>query len=98
MGNKGYKMKTGFLESISGNQSSSRLIGLVVVFSALVFAQEVLYFGRADVMASAAAAGTIFITVAGPAMAFLFMQKKQEIKQEKDETIANTDVNQITTP
>lgn len=78
-------MKTGYFESISGNQSSSRVIGFVVVIAALVFAQEVLYFGRANVMTSAAAAGTIFITIAGPAMAFLFMQKKQEIKQEKDE-------------
>jgi hypothetical protein len=32
-------------------------------------------------VSTAAAAGAIFITVAGPALAFLFMQKKTEIKQ-----------------
>jgi hypothetical protein len=75
-------MKTSFFQSISGNQSSSRLIGFIVIMVALVFAQEVLFFGRNDIMTAATAAGTIFITIAGPAMAFLFAQKKNEIKQE----------------
>ena len=79
-------MKTGFFQSISGNNSSSRLIGFIVVVVALIFAQEVIYFGKQSVIESAAAAGTIFLTIAGPAMAFLFAQKKNEIKQEKNET------------
>ena len=54
---------------------------------ALIFAQEVLYFGRNDIMTAATAAGTIFINIAGPAMAFFFAQKKNELKQEvKNET------------
>jgi len=82
-------MKTGFFQSISGNQSSSRLIGFLVIVAALIFAQEVIYFGRQNVMEAAGAAGTIFITIAGPAMTFLFFQKKTEVKQEvKDETIS----------
>ena len=80
-------MKTGFFQSISGNNSSSRLIAFIVVIVALIFAQEVIYFGKQSVIESAAAAGTIFLTIAGPAMAFVFMQKKIEVKQEvKDET------------
>ena len=75
-------MKHSFFQSISGNNSSSRLIGFIVVVSALIFAQEVLYFSRTDIMVGAAAAGTIFITIAGPAMGFLFIQKKNEVKQE----------------
>lgn len=75
-------MKTSFFQSISGNQSSSRLIGFTVIIIALVFAQEVIYFGRNDIMMAATAAGTIFITIAGPAMAFLFAQKRNELKQE----------------
>ena len=31
---------------------------------------------------AAAAAGTIFITIAGPAMVFLFNQKKIEVKSD----------------
>ena len=68
----------GYLQDGKGNKSSSRLIGMIVIISALVFAQEVIYFGRGDIVQSAIAAGTIFITVAAPAMAFLFAQKKNE--------------------
>ena len=75
-------MKTGFFQSISGNNSSSRLIGFVVIVVALVFAQEVIWFGRTEIMMAATAAGTIFLTIAAPAMAFLFVQKKNEKKQE----------------
>lgn len=75
-------MKTSFFQSISGNQSSSRLIGFIVIICALVFAQEIIWFGKSDIMMAATAAGTAFITIAGPAMAFLFAQKKNELRQE----------------
>ena len=78
-------MKTGFFQSISGNNSSSRLIAFIVIMVALIFAQEVIYFGKDHIMEAATAAGTIFLTIAGSAMAFMFMQKKTEIKQEKNE-------------
>lgn len=81
-------MKNGFLEAPSGNKSSSRLIGLLVVVSALLFAQEIIYFGRENVIASAAAAGTIFLTVAGPVLAFLFKQKQTETKSKPAEETA----------
>lgn len=75
----------GFFYSVRGNKSSSRLIGFLVIVMALIFAQEVLWFGRDDVVMAAAAAGTIFITIAGPAMVFLFNQKKTEVKGEHNE-------------
>jgi hypothetical protein len=78
-------MKTGYFESISGNKSSSRLIGFVIILFALIENAAVLYIGRADVVQAAIAAGTLFITIGGPAMAFLFFQKGQEIKQEEQE-------------
>ena len=78
-------MASKYLQDNKGNNSSSRLIALIVVLVALIFAQEVLYFGREDIMVAAAAAGTIFITIAGPALAFLFAQKRTELKQSKDE-------------
>jgi hypothetical protein len=79
-------MNNGFFESTSGNRSSSRLIGFVIVCFALLENAVVLYIGRADVVQAAIAAGTLFITIAGPAMAFLFFQKGQEMKQEQDKT------------
>lgn len=81
-------MKTEFFQSISGNKSSSRLIGFIVVVAALIFAQEIIYAGLhttpIEFMGTAGAAGTLFITIAGPAMGFLFMQKKTEVKQESN--------------
>lgn len=81
-------MNTGFFQSISGNKSSSRLIGFIVVVIALVFAQEIIYAGLhtnpIELMGVAGAAGTLFITIAGPAMGFLFLQKKTEVKQENN--------------
>lgn len=79
-------MGTGFFQSISGNQSSSRLIGFIVIMFALIFAQEVIWFGRQEIMTAAGAAGTIFLTIAAPAMAFLFAQKKTEIQKETNTT------------
>jgi hypothetical protein len=77
-------MKTSYFESISGNKSSSRMIGFIIVVVALIESNVVLYFGRDNVILAAAAAGTIFITIAVPAMAFLFFQKQTEVKQEKN--------------
>lgn len=75
-------MKTSFFESISGNRSSTRLIGFIVVCAALFFAQQIIWFGRNEIMLAATAAGTIFLTIAGPALAWIFAQKRTEIKQE----------------
>jgi len=73
-------MKTnGFLQGPDGNNSNSRLIADVVILYALALSQQVLLFrGDAGIMVAASAAGTIFLTVGGAAMAFLFAQKKQE--------------------
>lgn len=78
-------MGSKYLQDSNGNFSNSRLVADIVIVIALIFAQEVLYFGRDNVITAAAAAGTIFITVAGPALAFLFAQKKNELKQQKNE-------------
>lgn len=78
-------MKSNYFESISGNKSSSRLIGFIIILFALLENCVVLYLGRADIVQAAIAAGTLFVTIAGSAMAFLFAQKSQEIKQEKNE-------------
>lgn len=79
-------MAYGFLQGENGNNSNSRLVADIVILAALCFAEQVLLFrGDAGIMVAASAAGTIFITVGGAAMAFLFAQKKQEIKKIIDE-------------
>lgn len=72
-------MMHGYLQDPNGDRSSSRLIVLIVVIAALVLAQEVLYFGRKDIVNAAIGAGTLFIAIAGPALAFLFGQKRTEM-------------------
>lgn len=78
-------MKTGFFESISGNRSSSRLIGAVVVAYAMLMGFLVLYWGKnsgGSMIELAGSAALTFTTIGGAAMVFLFQQKKTEVKQE----------------
>lgn len=77
----GYK----FLQSSKGNNSNSRLIGSVVVGVALIFVQEILIIGRENISGAAGAAGLLFVSVAGPALAFLFGQKYNEERFKKEE-------------
>ena len=77
--------KTGFFDSVSGNRSSARLMGFMIIVVALIFAQEVLFFGRENVVLAATAAGTMFITIAGPALIYLFQNKRSEIQHAESE-------------
>ena len=73
----------GYFNDPDGNKSSSRLIAFIVIMAALVFSSAIILIGydqKTGVMVIAPAAGTIFVTIAGPAMAFLFVQKKTEEK------------------
>jgi hypothetical protein len=76
-------MNNGFLSSTHGNRSSSRLIGIIIIIWSLALCTLVLYWGKAEVVKAAVSAGTLFITIAGPAMVFLFQQKKNEISGTK---------------
>lgn len=73
--------KTGYFQDHNGNASSSRVLGFIVVIYALVLSTVVLILGYAEgskVMLSSAAAGTIFTTIAAPALIYMFNVKKQE--------------------
>ena len=74
----------GFFKSISGRDSSTRLIGFIVIIGALIMAEQVLYWGRnsENLLLVATAAGTLFITIAGPVLVWMFNQKQTEVKQE----------------
>jgi len=67
-----------YLENGDGNKSSTRLIGFIVVIWTLVLSSTVLYFGKDNVILAAAAAGTLFTTMAGPTLIWMYQQKKQE--------------------
>lgn len=71
-------MKTNYFESSEGNRSSSRLTSFIVIMSAILMCWTIIILGKQDIVSSATAAGVLFITIAGPAMAFQFSQKKTE--------------------
>lgn len=75
---------TKFLESGPGNQSSSRLIGFIVIMACLVFVEQVLIYAKDKPLEAATAAGLLFVTIAGPVMVFLYGQKKTEIENQKN--------------
>ena len=86
-------MKNGFFDSVSGDRSSSRLSGFIIIIIALLLSQEIIWFGRAQIMVAATAAGTEFITIAGSAMLFLFQNKQVEVKHDE---ASKPDPNQTT--
>jgi hypothetical protein len=79
-------MKAGFLQGADGNQSNSRLIADIVIIAALALAEQVILLrGDTSIIVTAAAAGSLFLTIAGSAMLFLWSQKKEEGKQIKED-------------
>jgi len=80
-------MKTGFLKSISGRDSSTRLIGFTVVFYAMLMGFLVLFWGKEkdeSVILLATSSGTLFSMIAGPTFIWMYGQKKTEVKQENE--------------
>lgn len=75
---------SGYFESMRGNKSSTRLIGFTIIITTLIFCQEILWFGRNDIVQAAIACGTMFLTIATPAMAYLFVSKQSELKSLQD--------------
>lgn len=74
-----------FFKDENNKDSSSRLNAFIVIVSALLMAEQVLlfaHFSEADIFLAAGSAGTTFMTIAGPAMYFVFKQKKQEKTKE----------------
>jgi hypothetical protein len=81
-------MKTGFLQSIAGNQSSTRLIGFSVVYSAIIilFAMVVFCFIHPELATEVlTAVGILFTALTTPTFIFLYKQKSTELKQESHE-------------
>ena len=80
-------MKTGFFEDSNGNKSSSRLIAVIMIGSGLLMSCSFIVIGLllpdVSLLKIATAIGLLFSSVAGPALLFLFAQKKEEGKQEE---------------
>lgn len=73
-----------FFYSSFGRLSSTRLLGALMIGFSLLFVQEILIYGflnadPKDILTVAGAASTLFVSVAGSAMAFIFKQKQTEV-------------------
>jgi len=77
-------MKEGFLQGRNGGNSNSRLIADIIIIWSLILASFLMYIKvkhqDLDILAIATAVGVIFTSISGPALAFLFMQKRTENK------------------
>ena len=69
-----------FFEDHLGNKSSSRLFAAGIIIAALLLCEQVM-LSTGDILAKASAAGVLFSTIAGPAMVFLWAQKRTEVQQ-----------------
>lgn len=80
-------MGYGFLYGEDGNKSNSRLIADIIVLWALVFGTALIVIKvinpAINIMDIALAVGTVFASVGGTAMTFLFFQKKTEAKDNE---------------
>lgn len=77
-------MERGYFQDDKGNRSSSRLTAFIIAIAALLFVQEILIIAALDplvgLVEAATASATLFVTIAGPALAFQFAQKRTEQK------------------
>lgn len=74
-------MKTGYWEESPGVKSNSRMTGSIIIFMALFLACYVVIAGiqnKESIILVCTSAGTLFTTIAGPAMYFMFKQKLTE--------------------
>jgi len=73
----------GYWDEAEGVKSNSRMSGTLIIFGAFLLASYVVVVGpketASELMLTCTAAGTLFVTIAGPAMYFIFKQKQTEI-------------------
>lgn len=85
--------KSGFLQDHNGHNSSSRLLGFLVVIWALILTTAIITVGlmspTSELILIAASGGTLFTTIAGPAMFFMFTNKKEELSKSQTYTISD---------
>jgi len=77
------KEKTGFFDSISGNSSSARLIGGIIIAIALIISCCLAWWGKDDVVKGAGAIAIQFPAMTTPVLLYLFKNKQNEIQHEE---------------
>ena len=81
-------MNNGFLKSTQGNMSSTRLYGGLIILYGMLMGFLVLFLGylmKESILALAPIAAVTFSSIAGPAMIFLFQQKKKEVEKSDNQ-------------
>ena len=81
-------MNNGFFYSTQGNKSSSRLLGAGIIVYGMLMGFLVLFLGylmKESILALAPIVAVTFTSIAGPAMIFLFQQKKKEVEKSDNQ-------------
>ena len=77
-------MNNGFFDSTQGNKSSTRMFGGVIIIYGMLMGFLVLLLGylmKESILALSPIAAVTFTSIAGPALIFLFQQKKNEVEK-----------------
>ena len=92
-------MRFDFLLDGEGNYSNSRLIADIMILQGLLMVDAFILIGvlkpETNLMAIATAVGVLFTSVAGTALGFLFLQKKEEGHQVNAKVIQTNVENKI---
>jgi hypothetical protein len=101
-------VKVKFLESEPGVQSNSRLQANIMIGYAIISSLIILIFGCfllwgqdksfLNLLTLAGAASGNFLTIATPAMYFIFNQKKSETENYKAELLKSVEIAKINSP
>lgn len=76
----------GYFTDNKGNKSSTRIIGIITIVYALLQSTLIIILGHieeASVVVTAAASSANFLAIAGPAMIYLYNNKKAELEKNK---------------
>ncbi len=79
-------MNNGFFDSTQGNKSSTRMFGGGIILYAMIMGFMVLllgFFTEESILALAPISAATFTGIAGPAMIYMFQQKKNEVNGTK---------------
>jgi len=75
--------KNGIFDAVSGNPSSTRVYGGVIIAIALGITCVLAWWGRDDVIKAAGAIAIQFPAMTTPVLVYLFKNKQDEIKHEE---------------
>lgn len=83
-----------FWQYQNGKSSAPMIFGIIIIIVSLIFVQEILFWGKDNLIEAAGAAATLFISITGSAMVYMYQDNKQA---NKTISTVTTDTTESTT-